>query len=148
MFPHLKDEFQFKPDDTRVGGGAKFPCLIPCDCGEAASEHPSVICLRLYDKTEERPASNYPAAKIVLSTLSPEALATVPTGNPHQILEACRKTLLAANKGVAHFTDQDRGRSQAKDARLCALTILWHIEEHVYGRKGIAVPHYRVWTAA
>jgi hypothetical protein len=84
--------------------------------------------------------------KLSLPLVSIDQLASAPTGEHTAVLEACQRTLIAANKGVAHFTDQTASCSFIADAHLCGETVLWLIEHQVYRPLKRPAPGYKVWT--
>lgn len=91
---------------------------------------------------------NFSIVKLELPILTLDDLRLAPTGSPGEVEESCRLTLLATNKGVAHFTDSKNERAQIEDALRCARTIIWLTEEYVYKRIGLAIPPYKFWTEA
>jgi hypothetical protein len=91
---------------------------------------------------------DFSIVKLGLPILTLDDLRLAPTGIPGEVEESCRLTLLAINKGVAHFTDSSTPRSQAQDALCCAKTVMWLTEEYVYKRMGLAAPFYKLWTKA
>ncbi|MGD0961264.1 MAG: hypothetical protein ABSB19_15765 [Methylomonas sp.] len=96
----------------------------------------------------KRPGKNddFSIVKLKLDQLTLAQLRSSPTGLPNDIENACQRSLFAINKGVAHFTDSNSGRSVVNDALLCANTIIWLIEEYVYRKLSHSVPPYTSWT--
>lgn len=96
----------------------------------------------------EKPGSGdeFSIVKLSLPPVTLLQLVRTPTGTPAGVLAACQRTLLAANKGVAHFTDQTTSRSFVGDAHACGETVLWLVEEFVYRQLGRPIPTYRVWS--
>lgn len=91
---------------------------------------------------------NFSIVKLGLPILTLDDLRLAPTGSSGEVEESCRLTLLATNKGVAHFTDSKTTPSQSEDALRCARTVIWLTEEYVYKRIGLAIPFYKFWTYA
>lgn len=113
----------------------------------------SFLGLTLDSKTSllreiEKPGAGdeFSIVKFHLPPVTLSQLALAPTGVPADVLAACQRTIFAANKGVAHFTDQTTSRSFIGDAHTCAETVLWLVEEFVYRKLGRPVPTYRVWS--
>jgi len=75
------------------------------------------------------------------------ALDNSPLGSGPSIRAACEHTLRAANKGVAHFTEDRGERGDAEQILLAGRVVTWLAEEHVYKPLAIAAPVYKVWTA-
>ncbi len=96
----------------------------------------------------EKPGSGdeFSIVKLSIPPLTLSDLALAPTGAPTEVLAACERTIFAANKGVAHFTDQTTSRSFVGDAHVCGETVLWLVEEFVYRKLGRLIPTYRVWS--
>ncbi len=91
---------------------------------------------------------NFSIVKLGLPSVTLGNLRLAPTGSSREVEESCQLTLLATNKGVAHFTVSTTPRSQAEDALRCAKTVMWLTEEYVYKRIGRAIPFYKLWTQA
>ena len=91
---------------------------------------------------------NFSIRRLGLPCVRLQDLRSAPTGSPQEVEESCRLTLLAMNKGVAHFTDSITTSSQVEDALRCARTVMWLTEEYVYRRPGRPVPSFKSWTAA
>jgi hypothetical protein len=82
-----------------------------------------------------------------LNRISVDALDDAPFGEPAEIRKAVIHTLLAANKGVAHFTHGKAEPADTEPVLICARTVIWLVERHVYDKLGLDVPKFRVWTA-
>jgi hypothetical protein len=57
------------------------------------------------------------------------------------------RILIAARKGVAHFTQNPQGRALVPDALVCAEAVMACADRYVYGAPANPVPRYRRWTA-
>ena len=73
-------------------------------------------------------------------------LDSTPFGDAEKIRSACVHTIRAANKGVAHFTEDRGERAEAQQLLLCAEVVRWLIEKHVYEKLNLQIPAYRIWT--
>ena len=59
---------------------------------------------------------------------------------PDEVEEACIRTIRAANKGVAHFTENRGEKLSAEQAIICAGIVVQAIEERVYDALEIERP--------
>jgi hypothetical protein len=75
------------------------------------------------------------------------ALARTPFGDEGAVRAACEHTIRAANKGVAHFTEDRGERGDAEQIGLCARVVAWLIEENVYKVLGDHAQAPKPWTA-
>ena len=68
-------------------------------------------------------------------------------GPTQQVESSTIKMLIAADKGVAHFTVNPGGRAWAPDALVCADAVMACVDRYVYKALGKPVAGYRRWTA-
>ena len=101
----------------------------------------------LYSRTSAPADGDVGIEHLGLQRVPATAIAAVPIAPEPELREACMHTLRSANKGVAHFT-VDRGeQSSVPKILLCAKTVTWLVEKHVYKELQMGPPFYRVWTA-
>lgn len=82
-----------------------------------------------------------------LSRITIAELLAAGDGPSNKIEAACIHTIRAANKGVAHFTEDKGERAQAEEVVICARIVVELIQVKVYDVLGIARPTVQVWTA-
>jgi hypothetical protein len=67
------------------------------------------------------------------------------TGKPDEVEEACVDAILTAHRAVAHLTYGLPGRPELGRLRTGAYTVLRLVEEHLYRRLDLEIPHYSKW---
>jgi hypothetical protein len=101
----------------------------------------------LIERTESYSDDTVGIEDLHLPRVSLAALDSSPFGSGQSVRAACEHTLRAANKGVAHFTEDRGERADAEQILRCGQVVGWLAEKHVYKALDVATPVYKVWTA-
>jgi len=79
-----------------------------------------------------------------LQSISPEALKDVPLAPGDAVRRSIEMLIATSHKGVAHLTSDPAHSPTLQELHLGSQVVPWLVCEHVYKKKGRAIPNYRL----